>query len=42
MVYPTLNKIDKSQVNINLYYAHISLMHTYVKSLQNVVNYAPG
>ena len=24
-----------------MYYAHISLMHTYVKSLQNVVNYAP-
>lgn len=32
--------IKKSQVNINSYDIHKSLMHTYVKTLQNVANYA--
>jgi hypothetical protein len=32
--------IQQSQVNINSYDTHKSLMHTYVKTLQNVANYA--
>ena len=32
--------IKKSQVNINSYDIHKSLMHSYVKTLQNVANYA--